>query len=260
MKTAIKLIGIAVLAIVVLAVILVLSLDSLIRKGVEAAGSHALGVEVKLKRAHLSILRGRLTFSGFEIANPEGFKADKLFEADRIAVAVRPADLLQDELTVEDIVLEGPAVTIEHSTTGINLSKILENIDTGEPKAEEPAEEEEEKTYRIKMLRISGAKVTFSSFLTAKEPVTAPLPDIEMKDISNKDGTGLLLAEVIGQVLVKMSQTAITEGEGIIPADMMKEITGELRGLGSELTGEAVDQTKGIMEKATGAIKGLFGR
>jgi len=266
MKKTIKTVVAGILAIVVLAVIVVFSLDSLIRKGVETAASSSLGVDVKLKRAHLSLLRGRLILSGLRIGNPEGFKSESLFEAGHIAIAVRPAALLGDEVTIDTIILAGPAVTIEQSSTGTNLSKILENIDRGEPEAPGPSEPseptgpEKEKTYRIGVLRIAGAKVTFSSFLTAKAPVTVPLPDIVMKDISSADGGGVAAAQVIRQVLVRLLRAAVTEGGGIIPAETMQEITGNLRGLLPGLRDEAAEQTKGFMEKATGAIRELFGR
>jgi hypothetical protein len=83
-----------------------------------------------------------------------------------------------------------------------------------------------------------------------------PLPPVEMNDISSADGTGLVLAQVIRQVLTKMLATALTEGKGIIPTDTMQEISGNLSGLASGVPGE----TKGILEKTTGAIKGLFGK
>jgi hypothetical protein len=263
MNKTFKLIGIAAAALVVLALVLVFSLDSMIRRGVETVGSHSLGVEVKLRRAHLSLLRGRLTFSGLTIANPDGFKTDTLFSAESASVAIRPGALLEDELTITDIALVDPSVTIEQSSGGTNLSKLFENIDTGAPAETTEAEPEapkEEKTYRIKKLKISGAKVTFSSFLPGKEPMTVSLPVIEMNDMSSKDGTGLILAQVIKQVLTKMLTTGVTEGQGTISQDAMREITGNLQDLAPDIQGDALDQTKGVMEKATSAVKGLFGR
>ncbi len=259
MKTAVKIVGIAILAIAVLAIVVVLSLDSAIRKGIETVGSHSLGVDVRLARAHLSIMKGRLTISGLEISNPEGFKTDTLFKVQQAGIAVRPRSLFKDEIAIKGIVLKAPSITIEQSASGTNMSKVLENIEGPGKKEPEPAEGKAEKTYRIGVIRVKDASVTFSSFMTAA-PVTVPLPDIEMKDISGDDGTGLALAQVIQQVFQEMMKTALTEGKGIISSDMMKGITGDLGGLVPGLTGDALEQSESVVEKTKGTLRGLFGR
>lgn len=255
MNKMLKRLGIAAVVIIALAIVLVFSLDAMIRKGVEAVGSHSLGVETELKGAHLSMLRSRLTLSGLRIANPEDFKTDTVFSVERARVAVRPRALLQDEITIDDITLKDPVVTIEQSPGGSNISELFERLDALAAK-ETGSTETEAKTYRIKKLRIIGAKARFSSYLTAKVPVTVPLPDIEMNDISSSDGSGLTLAHVVKAVLTRMMGVAVTEGAGTVPADMMKGITGSLPGIAEGAAGE----TKGVMEKASGAIKGLLGR
>jgi len=260
MKIALRIVAAVVLIIVVLGVVLVFSLDALIRRGIETVGSRSLGVDVELSRAHLSIPRGKLTLSGFRIANPDGYKTDSLFEAERASVTIRPAALFQDELTIDSIVLESPRVTVEQSLGGTNISKVLGGIKGEAPEMEKREEKGEEKTYRVKTLSITGAEVTFSSFLTAKAPATVPLPDIEMNDISSADGKGLVLAGVIEKVLLNMIQSALKAGGGIIPSDMINDVSGDLRQLAPEFTDDALGQAKGAVGKAREAVKGLFGK
>jgi hypothetical protein len=255
MNKTLKLLGIAVAAIIVLAVVLVLCLDVVIRKGVETVGSTSLGVETELDRAHLSIPRSRLTLSGLRIANPEDSKTDTLFSVEHARVAVRPRALLAEEITIEEITLKEPVVTIEQSPGGSNLSELFERLDALAAKEAESAETKP-KTYRIKKLRIIGAKARFASYLTAKVPVTVPLPDIEMDDISSADGSGLAPAHVVKLVLTRVLNVAVTEGAGTVPADMMKGITGSLPGISDGAAG----QTQGAMKKARGAVRGLLGR
>lgn len=247
--------GVVAAAIIVLAIVLVFCLDMMIRKGIETAGSRSLRVETELNRAHLSIIKSRLTLSGLRIANREGFKTESLFSVEHASIAVRPTALLEDEITIEDIMLKEPIVTIEQSAEGSNLSELLEKLDALAAK-ETRSGEEKAKTYRIKKLRIIGAKARFSSYLTAKVPVTIPLPDIEMNDISSNDGSGLVLAHVVKEVLVRVLGVAVTEGSGTIPLDMVKGITKRLPGIEEGATG----QTKGAMEKAGGAVKVLLRR
>lgn len=254
MKTALKLIAMAVVVVLALVAVAILSLDSLIERGVETAGSYALGVDVTLDGAHLSIPRKSLSLTGFRIANPEGFKSADLFKAERISVALQPKTLLDDEIIIDSIIIEGPSVTVEQSVGGTNLSKLMEKID-----AIAGADEKPDKAYRIGLLRITDAEVTFSSFLPGTPAVVVPLTTIEMKDISSEDGTGIALAEVIRQVLVKILQTSLAEGEGVIPGALMKEINGGLRGVVPGLTEELLEQAQGVVEKAAEAIRGLFG-
>jgi hypothetical protein len=253
MNKLLKRLGIAFEAIIIFLVAVVLCLDFMIHKGVETAGSHSLGVETELKRAHLSIPRRRLTLSGLRIANPEGTKTDTLFSVERSSVSVRPSALLDDEVTIEDITLTNPIVTIEQTPGGSNLAEFFERLDSLAAKETEPGQKEAT-TYRIKKLRIIGAKARFSSYLTAKVPVTVPLPDIEMNDISSDGGEGLVLAHVVKVVLTRIMGVAVAEGAGTVPSDMMKGIKGSLKDVAPGIAEE------GTLEKAKGVIRGLFGR
>jgi hypothetical protein len=255
MKKMLIRLGFVAAVIIALAAALVFSLDVMIRKGIETVGSQSLGVETELDRAHLSIPRSRLTLSGLRIANPEDSKTDTLFSVERAGIAVRPTALLEDEITIEEITLKEPVVTIEQSPGGSNLSELFERLDAIAAK-EKDAGETKVKTYRIKKLRIIGAKARFASYLTAKVPVTVPLPDIEMNDISSEDGGGLALAHVVKTVLMRVLGVAVTEGAGTVPSDMMKGITGSLQGFVPGIT----EQKKGAMEKTRGAVRGLLRR
>ncbi len=129
MKSFLKKIRNAIVAILILALALALSMDFVIRKGIEAAAGRSLGVDVGLKYAHLSLTRGRLTIFGMKISNPDGFKTGSLFKAGRASVAVKPRSLFAEEIDIESIVLKSPALTIEQSISGTNISKIFENLD-----------------------------------------------------------------------------------------------------------------------------------
>jgi hypothetical protein len=259
-----KLLGvvIAILLVIIIAVALVgFYMNTIVEKGVEEVGSRSLGTELTLSGVDLSFLGGRLTLSGLQIANPEGFKDDRLFTTSRARVAVQPATLLEDEITIDDITIESPTLAIEQSTRGTNLSAILSKLKSEKPGTAKPgAEGKPEKKYRVKLLRISGAKVTFSSFTPGAAPVTVSLPDIQMENISSEDGTGVTLGKVIERVLAKMIQTALASGEGVIPAEIIGDVTGDLRGLVPGIADTTLDKAKGALEKAGGAIKGLFGK
>jgi uncharacterized protein involved in outer membrane biogenesis len=270
MKTVMAIVGVAVVIVVIIIAVILVSLGSIIEKGVETAGSASLGTDVALSDADLSILGGRVSLAGLEIGNPTGFKTDHLFKFDKAQVAVTPTSLMQDEIVIDNIILEGPSLIVEQSGTGTNMSVVLENIKRTVPAKEEPAKEEAaeeepkeeepaaQKTFRIKLLRITGAEVTFASFMSAGKPITVPLPEIKMENISNSDGSGMQLAEVIEKVLVEMMQKALTEGKGIVPIDIMNDVRGDLGALAPELAGSVTDTAEELLEKTTETLKGLF--
>lgn len=70
-------------AVVVLLVVVVVALflfsEGILRKGIEVAGTGALGVETKLQKVDLSLLGGSFAMNGLSIGNPKGFSSPSLF-------------------------------------------------------------------------------------------------------------------------------------------------------------------------------------
>lgn len=265
MKTVLTIVAVAAVIVTIIIAVIIISLGSIIEKGIETAGSASLGTEVALSDADLSLLAGRVSLDDLRIANPTGFKTDHLFRLGKAQVTVKPTALLQDEVVVEHIILDSPSLIIERSISGTNMSVVLGNIKRTtipkkEPETEEPEPEEPEKqkTFRIKLLHITGAEVTFASFMTAGKPITIPLPEIKRENISNADGTGMELAQVVEEVLVEMMQTGLAEGKGVVPIDVLNDVRGDLGALAPELAGTVTDQAEELLEKTTGALRGLF--
>ena len=265
MKIALTIVAVAAVIVILIIATILISLDSIIERGIETAGSASLGTDVVLSDADLSLLTGRVSLADLKIANPAGFETDHLFRLGRAQVMVKPTALLQDEIVVEHVILDSPSLIIEQSLSGSNLSVVLGNIKrTTAPKEEpekkepEPAEPKAEKTFRIKLLHIKGAEVTFASVLTGSQPIKVPLPEIRRENISNADGTGMQLAQIVEEVLVEMMQTGLTEGKGKVPMDVLNDVRGDLDDLAPELAGTVSDQAEELLEKTTGALKGLF--
>lgn len=261
MKGVVKVALAVVLLLVILIAVVFFSLNAMIRKGVEEVGGRSLGVKVQLSQANLSIMGGKLALTNLRVSNPDGFSTGRLFETANASAAIQPSALFQDEVVVDSIVLDSPSLTVEQSTRGTNMALVLANV-KGEKKAEEKPEEKpgKEKLYRIKMLQINGAKVTFASFLTAKEPVTVQLPDIQLENISNADGTGVTLAQLFQKVFVKMIETALRTGKGIVPSEIMTDVTGQLGQFAPELAVGVGEKAKGVIDKTGETLKGLFKR
>jgi hypothetical protein len=278
------LIGLAVL-IVVLIVAVWLWGDSAARKGVEIGGTQALGVETTLNSASIGWLGGSVALRGLKIANPKGYQTDRLFALGHGRVTCSVWSLLGDEVVVREILIEEPELTIElkpglppHSNLG-DLLASLKSDEAAPAEKEKPAAKESGKKFRIDLIRVTKTKVRFH--LLMGKTADLVLPDIELTEVRNTDGTLPRLVDVFRQVLVGISASAFRNAQGIVPADLLnsignplasaqKLIGGGLKAAGD--LGKAVGDTAGkavggatkavgeVGKSVGGALQGILGK
>ena len=63
--------AVAVAAPIVVILVVLLKLDAIVRKGVEVGGSSLLHVRTQLQGASVSLLGGKVSLKGLDVANPE---------------------------------------------------------------------------------------------------------------------------------------------------------------------------------------------
>ncbi|NQT21157.1 MAG: hypothetical protein HQ592_15730 [Planctomycetes bacterium] len=92
--------------------------------------------------------------------------------------------------------------------------------------------------------------------------VNVVLPDIELKEVRNADGTPLLLADVFKQVLGSMGTSAFRSAKGIAPDDLLAGF-GDTLGSAGKLLGDGGKAVQKLGEGLGGigkdAFKGIFG-
>ncbi len=276
MKKWIKrgLIGLAVV-IVLLVVAVWLWGDAAARKGVEIGGSQALGVPTILKSASIGWLSGSVGIHGLKIANPEGYKTDRLFALGHGKVACSIPSLLSDEVVVREILIEEPELTIEmkpclppRSNLGDLLSSLKSKDEPAPAKKEEPkpAKESEQK-FRVDLIRVTKTKVRFHLLMGKTADVV--LPDIELKEVRNSDGTLPRLADIFRQVLVGVSTSALGKARGVVPDDLLNTFGGPLASaqkligggmkVAGDVAGQAVTSTTAAAEEVRKTVGGAAG-
>ncbi|HPD14194.1 MAG TPA: hypothetical protein PLE19_04560 [Planctomycetota bacterium] len=245
--------------------------DAAARKGVEIGGTSALGVETTLKSASIGWLSGTVGIRGLKIANPQGYQTDRLMALGGGKVACDIGSLLSDEVVVREILIEEPELTIELKP-GLppksNLGDLLASMKSDEPapaKKEEPkADKGEGKRFRVDLIRVTKTKVRFH--LLMGKTADLVLPDIELKEVRNSDGTLPRLVDIFRQVLVGMSTSAFQNAHGIVPDDLLKSfgdplasaqklIGGSVKFAG-EAAGQAVKSASAAAEAATKSVTG----
>ena len=186
----------------IVAVVLVgLSLNALVKGGIETMGSRILGVPVTLEDVDVTLLSGtsmQAGLTGLAVKNPEGYETAFAVSLPEIRIKVDWNSLLTDTVIVEEVLIIKPAMTFEWSLRGSNLGTIHENVkrntgsgsdDDDQEKDAKPEERQEfDKSVHIKKVTVNDALINVSFVGGQSEVTQLPLPDLELRDIGNPSG------------------------------------------------------------------------
>ncbi|HUS59085.1 MAG TPA: hypothetical protein VM141_10575 [Planctomycetota bacterium] len=199
--------------------VLWLAMDYIARRGIERTASSSLGVRTELASVSIKPFRSSITISGLKIGNPEGYKSDNLLTMKHAMASAKISSLLSSEMVVHEVIIESPELTFE-TKPGIppknNLGDLLAMMKTRAPTPEERAAQQH---YRIGLIRVTGTRVRVHGGKGVLQEAT--LPDIELRDISNADGTAVVMADVLQQVLAAMTDAVLREAKGILPKGLL---------------------------------------
>jgi uncharacterized protein involved in outer membrane biogenesis len=253
MKKYILRIGIiGVLCLIALAIVLTLSLGSIIKKGVETVGPQITSTEMKLEGVNVSFLSGSGSLKGFLLGNPEGYKTPSAIQAGEVSLGVKPGSVLSDKIHVTHIKVIDPVITFEGTLgTKNNLSKILENVEaatggaaTGtNPPA--PAGKGASQKLQVDDFLVSGAKVNVSMTMLAGKAYTVTIPDIHFSNLGTGPD-GITAAELTQRILKEVTALTLKAVE-----KNMGDIT---KGATDVLSKEATN----ALDKATKSVGDLF--
>ena len=235
-----------VVALIVIAVAAVwLGMDYAAKKGVEAGSTAVLGVDTRVDSVSIKPLSSTVGMRGLRIANPEGYKTDRMLALSSGTVRCNIPSLLSNEVVVHEIDLDSPEVTVEMKgfPPKTNLGEVMDRIKANQPS---PGQKQEQKHYKVDLIRVTNTQVRFATGNGGTKDIT--LPDIELRDVQNTDGTPVVLADIVGQVLTAMAQSIAAQGKGMIPDDALGEM------------GKSIDSAAGALKKGAGDVqKGLEG-
>ena len=235
----------------IVAVVLVgLSLNALVKGGIETMAPKILGVPVTLEDVDIALLSGKNMRAGLTqlvINNPEGYETASAVSLPDIRVHVDRNSLLTDTVIVEEVLIVAPAMTFEWSLQGSNLGTIQENVKrnirsggNGREKGEK--HEEPEKTIHIKKVIVKDAIINVSFTGGQSEVVQLPLPDLELRDIGNPSGgttfsqaSAVIFDEIYGAIIKAVMKSGILLPQGVEQlgkslGKMGKELLQELLG------------------------------
>jgi len=110
--------------------VLTMSVDSIVKTGIETVGSEMTGTAVTVERVSISPFSGSGTISGFRVENPDGFEQDYALEIDNFSIELKILSLFTDEIVVRNIEVVSPSVYVEQKMPENNLRTIMNNIES----------------------------------------------------------------------------------------------------------------------------------
>jgi hypothetical protein len=180
-----RVIGGAVAALGVLALVAFLGLDLWVRGAMEDVLSRTFGTEVRVESVDVGLFSGDATAEGVVVSNPEGFESPHFLALADTRARAGLTELWGDTVTVERVELEGLELYLERDGTSTNFGPILGRVrssGTGESGG---------RRYRIRelVLRETVARVR----LGAGDPEgwTVELPEVRLEDLGTGPSGGI---------------------------------------------------------------------
>jgi len=276
MKKGLLIGGGAVGAVIVVAVVVfgfVLSnVDGLVKQAVEKVGSDATQARVTLEKVEISLKSGSGALGGLKVGNPKGFRTASAFELGRISIALDTAKTGADVVVIKEIVISKPKVTYELAGSASNVDAIKRNVDAYARQFSSGGAKKRGNGPKliIDNLYIRGGEVGVSAGFLKGKSLSAPLPDVHLKDIGKREN-GADAAEVARKIVDSMTAGATTAVGGLGLDKMMGEAAKAAGAAAKTLQEGAAEAAKGAVEgvgKALGegagqageGLKKLFGK
>lgn len=274
-----KLFGIGALLIIVViagALYFTLSnLDSLVKKAIEAAGTHVTQTNVAVNNVKIGLTDGTGAINGLTVNNPAGFSGGKIFSLGGIAVKIDPKTVTQDPIIIPEVIISSPKVLYEINQKGkSNLDALKANIQQSIPKggggSDSGGSGSKAPGIIIRKLVVEGGQADIKLNALMDKEMSAKLPRIQLNNIGEKKG-GATPAEIGQQVLNAMTKnlSSVVSGLGIekLVNEELKKKLGDVKGAAEKAVGENIDKLKDAgggavgeqTEKAKDALKGILG-
>jgi len=218
---------------------------SILKTGIETAGSSVLGTAVTVNSVGVSALSGSGGISDLRIGNPEGFNEPYAMELGSLDVKVNVGSVFSDTIVIDSIVIQRPEITYETRITSDNIRTLLENLSGGGDQA--PAETENAepgKQIIIRDFQMIDPQVNLVAAI-ARAPI--PLPDIRLQNIG-EDNASVTVAEAGRQVLAALNQALLGAS---LPSfeDLQSLVQEELGNQVEALEEQVTDQVEDITDR-----------
>ncbi|MDX1591074.1 MAG: hypothetical protein R3283_03870 [Balneolaceae bacterium] len=185
---------------VVIAVIM--SVNSIVKSGIEQVGSELTGTPVTVDRVSISPLSGEGTISGFQVANPDDFTTESALIIEDFSIRLDVMSLFSDEILIHEITITEPAVTVEQKLSGNNINQIMSHL------RNQPSGESSDSRMIIERFEMSDASVELYTELGGEQTATVEMGNILLTDLG-RGGEMQAVKDVILRIAEEVSDKSL---------------------------------------------------
>jgi AsmA protein len=186
LKTALKIIGIVIALLIVVAIALPFVIDvNAFRPQIESNLSEALGRPVKVGDLRLSILSGSVGADQLSIADDPKFSQAPFIQAKSLSVGVELLPLiLSKQLNVTDLTIENPDVTLLRNREGVWNFSSLGGENAAAKKQPAAKGSSNPTNLTVAKMELTDGKVSVGTIPEKRKPVVYDQVNLTMKDFS----------------------------------------------------------------------------
>ncbi|MFH2061120.1 MAG: hypothetical protein ABIJ59_19825 [Pseudomonadota bacterium] len=245
------------------------NLGPLVKKTINTVGPKVTKTDVHVADVNISILSGEAKIKEFLLGNPKGFKTAQAMKVGSIFVDIDESSITKNPIVINKIQIIAPEITYEKISGSDNFQKLLENVQASakseqnqKTKTSSDGDKSGQKIV-INNVIVKDGKVNLVMAMLGGKEITAPLPDIHLKDIGKEKG-GATPAEAFEKIFSSLydsiSADSVTQvfNDGLKQLGGLKDLGASGLKTGSDAAKGAADSAAKSVESATKGLKGLF--
>lgn len=260
--------GVIIVAVVAVVFFTLSNLGPIVKKTVNTVGPRITKTDVSVSDVDVSLFGGEAEIRNFFLGNPEGFSSGQAMRVASIYVDIDESSVTKDPIIINKIEIVAPEITYEKISGSDNFKALLNNV-KGSAKSEKNADNqpdkagEKRKKVIINNVIVKKGKVNLVMAVLGGKEITAPLPDIHLKDIG-REKQGATPAQAFEKIFSSLYGSISADSVTRIFNDGLKQLGGltELgtSGLdtGKKEIQKMIDTSSKDIQSAAEGLKSLF--
>lgn len=189
---------------IILFLVAMLSINSMVKSGIEEVGTEMTGTAVTVESVSISPFSGKGTISGFRVANPNDYQQDYAFQSDDFFIELDPWSLFSDEIIVHNITITSPSIYVEQKLPENNVNTILQHI------RNIADYETSDKEMVIEYFLLTDGTVDLYTEVGGERSASVEISSIELHDLG-RGGGQQAIEGVIREIAEDIAEEALRE-------------------------------------------------
>lgn len=243
---------VVILGIVGLVAVGISQIDNIVKMGIQEGGTYATGVNTEVDTVEVSLRNGTFDMTGFRLDNPAGFDTPFFLALNDTGVQLNTDRTSTEVITLSTLTLRGIDVYLDKGGNPSNYNTILNNLKRFE--SQEPAQDGMRVVIDSLVIEDVGVRLAnMPGVSLLSSEVAVRIPQIELRNVGADEP--MSFGEIIGLVVKTVLAASVEAGGGIIPGDVLGELTGGLGSLESlsDMGIEAVGEMGAKINEQIGA-------